>query len=68
VKVFLISLKAGGVGLNLAEANSVFLMDPWWNPAIEQQAIDRVYRLGQRNPVIVTRFVIKVLTLKYSLC
>lgn len=58
VPVFLISLKAGGVGLNLTEANHVFLCDPWWNPAIEQQAIDRVHRLGQTKPVTVTRYVV----------
>eukprot|EP01117_Protostelium_nocturnum_P017743 TRINITY_DN7279_c0_g1_i1.p1 TRINITY_DN7279_c0_g1~~TRINITY_DN7279_c0_g1_i1.p1 ORF type:complete len:797 (+),score=283.97 TRINITY_DN7279_c0_g1_i1:307-2391(+) len=59
INVFLISLKAGGVGLNLTEASRVFLMDPWWNPAIEQQAIDRVYRLGQKRPVQVTRFIVE---------
>ncbi|PRP75571.1 hypothetical protein PROFUN_15682 [Planoprotostelium fungivorum] len=57
--VFLLSLKAGGVGLNLTEANRVFICDPWWNPAIEQQAIDRVYRIGQRRAVAVTRFVVE---------
>ncbi|MCJ8329172.1 MAG: DEAD/DEAH box helicase [Lentisphaeria bacterium] len=51
VKVFLISLKAGGVGLNLTAADYVFLMDPWWNPAIEAQAIDRAYRIGQKKNV-----------------
>ncbi len=55
--VFLISLKAGGVGLNLMEADYCFLMDPWWNPAIEQQAIDRMHRIGQSKPVNVYRFV-----------
>lgn len=58
VKVFLISMKAGGLGLNLVAANHVFLLDPWWNPATEQQAIDRVHRLGQKKPVVVTRFII----------
>ena len=58
VKVFLISMKAGGLGLNLISASRVFLLDPWWNPATEQQAIDRVHRLGQRKPVIVTRFIV----------
>ena len=58
VKVFLISMKAGGLGLNLVAASTVFLLDPWWNPATEHQAIDRVHRLGQRKPVIVTRFII----------
>ena len=58
VKVFLISMKAGGLGLNLVSASTVFLLDPWWNPATEQQAIDRVHRLGQKRPVVVTRFII----------
>lgn len=57
--VLLISLKAGGVGLNLTMANHVFMMDTWWNEAIEQQAIDRVHRLGQNKPVFVTRYIIK---------
>ncbi|WP_320043574.1 DEAD/DEAH box helicase [uncultured Desulfobacter sp.] len=56
---FLISLKAGGVGLNLTEAGYVFLLDPWWNPAVENQAIDRSYRIGQENPVTVYRFITK---------
>jgi SNF2 family DNA or RNA helicase len=55
--VFLISLKAGGFGLNLTEADYVYLMDPWWNPATENQAIDRAHRIGQDKPVIVTRLV-----------
>jgi SNF2 family DNA or RNA helicase len=53
VPVFLISLKAGGVGLNLTAADTVILYDPWWNPAVEQQAIDRAYRIGQDKPVFV---------------
>jgi len=57
--VCLISLKVGGVGLNLVWATHVFLLDPWWNPAIEDQAIDRVHRIGQDKPVTVVRFVIK---------
>ncbi|ORY34105.1 SNF2 family N-terminal domain-domain-containing protein [Naematelia encephala] len=57
--VLLISLKAGGVGLNLTMANHVFMMDTWWNEAIEQQAIDRVHRLGQNREVFVTRYIIK---------
>ncbi|GJP60729.1 hypothetical protein CLOP_g17955, partial [Closterium sp. NIES-67] len=57
-RVFLMSLKAGGVALNLTVASHVFLMDPWWNPAVEQQAQDRIHRLGQFKPVRVTRFVI----------
>jgi hypothetical protein len=51
--IFLISLKAGGVGLNLTAADTVILYDPWWNPAVEQQAIDRAYRIGQDKPVFV---------------
>ena len=46
-RVFLISLKAGGVGLNLTAADYVYIVDPWWNPAVEQQAIDRTHRIGQ---------------------
>jgi len=57
--VFFISLKAGGLGLNLTEANYAFLLDPWWNPAVENQAIDRCYRIGQENPVTVYRFITK---------
>jgi len=55
--VFLISLKAGGFGLNLTEADYVFLLDPWWNPAVENQAIDRTHRIGQTRPVLVQRLV-----------
>ncbi len=54
---FLISLKAGGVGLNLVEADYCFLLDPWWNPAIENQAIDRTHRIGQTRPVMVYRLI-----------
>ncbi len=57
VQVFLLSLKAGGVGLNLTAADYVFLLDPWWNPAIEAQAIDRAHRIGQDKPVFVYRFI-----------
>jgi SNF2 family DNA or RNA helicase len=57
VRIFLISLKAGGVGLNLTEADYVYLVDPWWNPAVENQAIDRVYRIGQKNKVIAVRLI-----------
>jgi hypothetical protein len=53
IPLFLISLKAGGVGLNLTAADTVILYDPWWNPAVEQQAIDRAYRIGQDKPVFV---------------
>ena len=57
VDVFLMSLKAGGVALNLTAASHVFLMDPWWNPAVEQQACDRIHRLGQYKPITVVRFI-----------
>lgn len=50
-QVFLMSLKAGGVALNLTVASHVYLMDPWWNPAVEQQAQDRIHRLGQYKPI-----------------
>jgi SNF2 family DNA or RNA helicase len=59
LRVFLISLKAGGVGLNLTKADYVFLLDPWWNPAIEQQAIDRAHRIGQENRVFTYKFITK---------
>jgi SNF2 family DNA or RNA helicase len=55
--VFLISLKAGGVGLNLTNADYVFLLDPWWNPAVEAQAIDRTHRIGQEKPVFAYRII-----------
>jgi SNF2 family DNA or RNA helicase len=55
--VFVISLKAGGVGLTLTAADHIFLMDPWWNPAVEDQAADRAHRIGQENPVVVYRYV-----------
>jgi len=55
VPVFLVSLKAGGVGLNLTAADYVFILDPWWNPAVEAQAIDRAHRIGQTRPVIAYR-------------
>ena len=57
--IFLISLKAGGVGLNLTAASYVFVMDPWWNPAVEAQAIDRAHRIGQLNTLTVYRPIIK---------
>jgi non-specific serine/threonine protein kinase len=56
-QVFLISLKAGGVGINLTAADYVILFDPWWNPAVEAQAIDRAHRIGQDKPVIVYRLI-----------
>ena len=55
--VFLISLKAGGFGLTLTEADYVFLLDPWWNPQVEEQAVDRAHRIGQDKPVMVYRLV-----------
>lgn len=55
--VFLISLKAGGQGLNLTAADYVFLLDPWWNPAVEAQAVDRAHRIGQTRPVLATRLI-----------
>ncbi|MGE3808273.1 MAG: DEAD/DEAH box helicase, partial [Gemmataceae bacterium] len=56
-KLFLISLKAGGLGLNLTAAEYVFLVDPWWNPAVEMQAIDRAHRIGQERPVFAYRLI-----------
>lgn len=58
-RVFLISLKAGGVGLNLTAADYVFLVDPWWNPAVEQQAIDRTHRIGQTQKVFAYKMICK---------
>jgi len=55
--LFLISLKAGGLGLNLTRADYIFLLDPWWNPAVEAQAIDRAHRIGRENPVIAHRLI-----------
>ena len=55
--LFLISLKAGGLGLNLTAADYVIHLDPWWNPAIEEQASDRAYRIGQQKPVTVYRII-----------
>lgn len=57
--VFLISLKAGGYGLNLTAADYVFILDPWWNPAVEAQAIDRAHRIGQTKPVMAYRIIAK---------
>jgi non-specific serine/threonine protein kinase len=59
IKVFLISLKAGGFGLNLTEADYVFHYDPWWNPAVEMQATDRTHRIGQDKNVFVYKFITK---------
>ncbi|MEO6166469.1 MAG: DEAD/DEAH box helicase [Chitinophagales bacterium] len=58
-RIFLISLKAGGVGLNLTAADYVYLIDPWWNPAVEQQAIDRTHRIGQQNKVFAYKMICK---------
>jgi SNF2 family DNA or RNA helicase len=57
VPVILVSLKAGGTGLNLTAADTVILYDPWWNPAVEAQAIDRAHRIGQTKPVFVHRLI-----------
>lgn len=57
VKVFLISIKAGGVGLNLTAADYIFILDPWWNPAVENQAVSRAHRIGQDKNIFVYRFI-----------
>jgi SNF2 family DNA or RNA helicase len=57
VRLFLISLKAGGTGLNLTAADTVFIYDPWWNPSVESQAVDRAHRIGQTKAVSVYRLV-----------
>ena len=59
VDLFLISLKAGGTGLNLTEADTVILYDPWWNPAVETQAADRAHRIGQDKPVFIYKLVVE---------
>ena len=59
IKVFLISLKAGGVGLNLTAADYVYIVDPWWNPAVEQQAIDRTHRIGQTKKIFAYKMICK---------
>jgi SNF2 family DNA or RNA helicase len=72
VPLFLVSLKAGGLGLNLTAAAYVFLLDPWWNPAVEAQAIDRAHRIGQTREVFACRLIArdtveeKVLALQQS--
>ena len=58
-RVFLISLKAGGTGLNLTAADYVYIVDPWWNPAVEAQAIDRCYRIGQQKNVTAYKMICK---------
>jgi len=57
--ILLASLKAAGVGINLTTASDVYLFDPWWNPAMEDQAMDRIHRIGQTRSVRVLRFVVK---------
>lgn len=57
--IFLLSLKAGGQGLNLTKASYVFHLDPWWNPAVENQASDRTHRIGQKNKVTITRILMR---------
>jgi SNF2 family DNA or RNA helicase len=57
VPIFLISLKAGGTGLNLTRADTVILYDPWWNPAVQDQAAGRSHRIGQQNPVFIYKFI-----------
>ena len=57
IAAILLSLKAGGEGLNLQEASRVYLLEPWWNPAVEMQAIQRAHRIGQSKKVVATRFV-----------
>jgi SNF2 family DNA or RNA helicase len=57
VPIFLISLKAGGTGLNLTRADTVVLYDPWWNPAVQDQAAGRSHRIGQENPVFIYKFI-----------
>lgn len=59
IKVLLMSLKAGGVGINLTTASNAFVMDPWWNPAVEEQAVMRIHRIGQTKSVIIKRFIVK---------
>jgi len=57
-RLLLLTYSSGGVGLNLQCANYVFLFDRWWNPAVEEQAINRVHRIGQKEPVLVTRYLV----------
>ncbi|XP_042514328.1 DNA repair protein RAD5A [Macadamia integrifolia] len=59
ILVLLMSLKAGGVGINLTAASSAFVMDPWWNPAVEEQAVMRIHRIGQTKRVMIRRFIVK---------
>ncbi|KAK6926667.1 hypothetical protein RJ641_008386 [Dillenia turbinata] len=59
IMVLLMSLKAGGVGINLTAASNAFLLDPWWNPAVEEQAVMRIHRIGQTKSVMIKRFIVK---------
>lgn len=59
IMVLLMSLKAGGVGINLTAASNAFVLDPWWNPAVEEQAVMRIHRIGQTNRVTIKRFIVK---------
>ena len=59
MKLFLLSIKAGGVGINLTAADYVILFDPWWNPAVESQAIDRSHRIGQKKNVFAYKLIVK---------
>ena len=59
IPLFLLSLKAGGTGLNLTSADTVIIYDPWWNPAVELQAADRSHRIGQQRPVTICRLVVR---------
>ncbi|MCH88000.1 SWI/SNF-related matrix-associated actin-dependent regulator of chromatin subfamily A member 3-like 2-like, partial [Trifolium medium] len=59
IQVLLMSLKAGGVGINLTAASNAFVMDPWWNPAVEEQAVMRIHRIGQTKKVAIKRFIVK---------
>jgi SNF2 family DNA or RNA helicase len=59
IRVFLVSLRSGGVGLNLTAATHAYLIDIWWNPAVEEQAINRIHRIGQTQPVVVRQLVVR---------
>ena len=68
VHLFFISIKAGGFGLNLISADYVFILDPWWNPAVEEQALSRAHRMGQKKKVFVYRFIAQIPSKKKSTC
>ncbi len=68
ISFFLISLKAGGVGLNLTAADYVIHIDPWWNPAVEMQASDRVHRIGQDKPVFIFKIITRIPSKRKSSC